>query len=466
MAPIRADIYCRLSLAVMGDTAKVDDQERICRELAARLGWDVGAVHKDNSVSAWKRDRKRPGWDAMLARIQDAQAGAIVVYHGDRLLRQPWDLELLLNLAASRGIRLASPTGTRDLGNPDDQFVLRIEAAMACRESDNISRRKKAGYEQMRVKGIVRAGGRGGRAFGFAADGITQMPAECDAIREAARRITGGEAVTAVARSFTAAGLLTTAGNPWTYATMRRMLERPRYVALMPDGTSPAAWQPVLDRAVRDMCCAVLRSRSAGYEPRASNQPRYLLSGIAECTSCGSRMWAHHNGAAQQLSYTCQHQGCPRKLARSMAALDAHVDGWMVAALNSDEFTAALTAGADPGITARIAGLEQRREEAARQLACLAAHPSLTPDMVMRAIGSFDAAIGVLRDQMRLPARRALLARHQGITRQDWQRLPLEQRRAAVAAAFRIEVLPAKRRPGFDPSAVRVTPWPVTEGED
>ena len=39
--PVRAGIYCRLSLARYGDTTKVDDQERICRQLASQLSWQL-----------------------------------------------------------------------------------------------------------------------------------------------------------------------------------------------------------------------------------------------------------------------------------------------------------------------------------------------------------------------------------------------------------------------------------------
>src|SRR5215469_6090419 len=104
-----------MSLARFGDTTKVDDQERICRSLCDQLGWPVTAVYKDNSRSAWQKNRNRPGWNAMLAAVEAGQVDAIAVYHGDRLMRHPWDLERLLDLAEVRGVKLASPTGVRDL---------------------------------------------------------------------------------------------------------------------------------------------------------------------------------------------------------------------------------------------------------------------------------------------------------------------------------------------------------------
>src|SRR5689334_4163620 len=111
----RAGIYCRISVAKVDDRTKVTDQERICRELCTRLGWHVAEVYTDNSRSAWQRNRKRPGWDRMLADVERGHITAIAVYHGDRLVRHPWDLEILLNLAETRGILLASPVGTKDL---------------------------------------------------------------------------------------------------------------------------------------------------------------------------------------------------------------------------------------------------------------------------------------------------------------------------------------------------------------
>src|SRR5262249_36805304 len=180
---IRAGVYCRLSEARTGDTTKVDDQERICRDLGGKLGWPVAEVYVDNNRSAWQRNRKRKDWERMLADVDRGHINALLIYHGDRLIRQPFDLELLLNLAEDKGGRRSSPTGGRDLSNADDRFILRIEAAMACRESDNTSRRMKMGNQRRRRAGISNSGGQGGRLFGFRTDGIAQVPHEIAIVR-------------------------------------------------------------------------------------------------------------------------------------------------------------------------------------------------------------------------------------------------------------------------------------------
>jgi hypothetical protein len=61
-----AAIYCRISRARDEDQTGVDRQERLCREVAERLGLVIapGGVFVDNNRSAWQRNRNRPGWNA------------------------------------------------------------------------------------------------------------------------------------------------------------------------------------------------------------------------------------------------------------------------------------------------------------------------------------------------------------------------------------------------------------------
>ncbi|MGW1504525.1 recombinase family protein [Streptomyces mirabilis] len=80
----RAAIYCRISHADDDDQTGVDRQERICRDTAERLNLTVPnpLVFVDNNRSAWKRNRKRPGWDALLEAVSDGQVRHILTYHG------------------------------------------------------------------------------------------------------------------------------------------------------------------------------------------------------------------------------------------------------------------------------------------------------------------------------------------------------------------------------------------------
>jgi site-specific DNA recombinase len=462
-----AGSYCRLSLASMEDTTKVDDQDVINHRTAEIRGWVIPPEHvyKDNSRSAWKRDRNRPRWDAMLQAIARGDIQAVVVYHGDRLIRQPYDLELLLNIARERGVRLASPTGERDLDNPDDQFILRIEAAQACRESDNTSRRMKNGNRRRREQGLVRRGGRGGRAFGFQTDGVTHIDAERDAIREAAHRVLAGEHVSVIARDLNERGFRTPTGGLFSHGTIKKMLLRPRYAGLMPDGENAAAWQPVHDedrdkaREIWESLTAVLEHRAAAFD-YVSNARRYLLSGIAACGSCGEPVAIRHNTrGATLLGYGCVNPACEKKVHRKAAHVDLYIEGGVLQLLADDGFIAGLTVGGDSGVAAEIAALQVRKAEAEKQLASLADHPNLKPDLLLASLASFDTRIGELRARIALSARRRLLVEHAGLSRQEWEGLPLETRRALVAASFRVTIAPTGRRgPGFDPDGVDLQP--------
>jgi site-specific DNA recombinase len=461
---VQAGIYCRLSLAATGDTTKVDDQERICRELCGRLGWEVADVYCDNNKSAWRRNRKRPRWDAMLEAVSAGQLGAIVVYHGDRLIRQPYDLELLLNLAASRGIRLAAPGGTRDLGNPDDQFILRIEAAMACRESDNISRRKKQGFERMRHEGRVRPGGRGGRTFGFEPDGITHVPAETAIVRAAAAAVLDGEAEGAVARRLAAAGVTSPAGNPMSQPTLRKMLMRPRYAGLMPDGVHRGAWEPVLGRDEWEALQPVLEGRAAVC-PRPSNAIRYLLSGIAVCGSCSAPLQIRQSrGRRSQISqkgYGCVSRECARKVHRSQPHLDRYVTAAVVARLADPELRRA-SIPASPVLAGQIQAAETLRAETEQVIESCADRPERLP-MLMRRLDSIDARLAGLRERATGNGRARLLGAHADISADQFGALPLGTRRALVAASVRVQVLASGQRgPGFDPESVQLSRVPLS----
>lgn len=459
---LRAGIYTRMSLARMDDQTKTGDQERICRGLCEQRGWDVAAVYTDNNRSAWQRDRKRPGWDAMLRDVETGRVNAIVVYHGDRLARQPWDMEKLIHLADAKGIRLASPTGTRNLDNPDDRFIIRIEAAHDCRSSDDTSRRQKARFERWRREGKVMAGGRGGRRFGFATDGVTHVPAECDAVREIARRVLAGESNGAVAADLAARGVRSPAGKLIDRSSIKRMLRNPRYAGLMPDGESAGAWEPVLDRQTWERARLAVEARAAGYArgPRAA---RWLLSGIAACGApgCGATMSIAYitSRGYRQVVYACRKRdsgGCG-KVYRNAAHLELYVSARVVHLLNDPRQPQGVLP-APPERMPEWAALEREQAETAALLADYAASAGRARVLMAR-LDSIEARMGQLREREAGDARSRLLGRYRGITLEQFGGLPLDVRRALVAASYRVTVLPAsKRGPGFRTEDVRLEP--------
>ncbi len=309
------DIYARLSRNPDGRLEKIDDQLADCRAVAERYGWGVGAEHVDNSLSAWKRGVRRPGWEALLDRLERGETAGVLVWHQDRLMRQPRDLERLLELADARGVKLASAHGSRDLSNPDDRFILRVEVAHACRSSDDSSRRIRRRFASMRQSGAM-AGGQ--RPFGFPGrDRTTKRPVpdeqvdrERIALRQASEQVAAGLPLARVVKDWNAAGLRSAAGSTWTAITLRNLLLRPRNAHRIEDDgvlVGRMDGEPPVPEETFDRLRAVFASRRRG---RVAGE-RYLASGILRCGLCGHPLSGRpHTGSyrdgEKRRQYCCQ----------------------------------------------------------------------------------------------------------------------------------------------------------------
>jgi hypothetical protein len=399
----------------------------------------------------------------MLADVDAGRISAIVVYHGDRLVRQPFDLETLINLAYGKGIKLASPTGTRDLSNDDDLFILRIEVAAQCRESAATSRRVKSLNARRRRAGLTRPGGTGGRTLCFETDGVTHRPAdrcviatreeigEVDFIREAAGRLLGGESQRSVLADLTARSLRSTAGNVIRQSAFRRTLLLPRMAGLMPDGEQEAAWEPVIDRDRWEMLRTLLDSHPAN--DWAGRGALYLLSGIAECDRCGHPMYA---GERKSSAYKCPQSGGCGNNRRDRIHLDTFVIAAVCARLQQPGGPVAATP-TTPGLAAEYETLRSSRRETEAMIADHASGPRLP--LLMGRLDSLDRRMAELRELSGGGVRAQLLAQYAGTTEPEFRALPLAVQRSLASAAFTVRVLPASRRgPGFNPDDVVLVP--------
>lgn len=484
--PKRAGLYCRLSYAPDGSEEKVDRQEGDCRELAGRLRWPVSEAHvfKDNSRSAWQRNRKRPQWDKMLAAIETGEIDAIIVYHGDRLIRQPYDLEMLIGIADSKRIRIASPSGTRNLDSPDDRFILRIEAAQACRESDNTSRRVRRTLTERADQGRTQVGGH--RPFGFGVqigvrkrvdpktgeeievpvyDTDQHVEDEAGWLVDAVDQLLAGQKQSTVVRWLNTK-CTTTAGNPWTTKTFRDLLLRPRIAGLLEHQgvLKKAAWEGIIPRDTWQDVKALYERNGETYR-YAGRERRYLLSTVAECGGCEEatmrgRPVQGKDKPRRRTTYTQYYCPVCKKVSRKTAHVDSYVEGRVLRLLGNKKFAVELRAETEngtPGLGAQIAELERRKEAKTKQLEDLADDPDLDPALAMRALASFDRKIERLRSQLAATSEQRLLQRMIGITREEWDNEPVDVRSTVVRSLYRVIILPTQRRgPGFDPESVQL----------
>jgi len=406
----------------------------------------------------------------MLSDIKAGVLDGILVYHGDRLIRQPWDLELLLQLADDRRLPLASPSGTRDLSNEDDRFILRIEAAQACKASADTSRRVKRGVEARAKNGHAGAGSN--RPFGYGVptgeEGRTGKPlydldkqnrGEARIGREAVRRFLSGQSQGGVI-AWMNTKCTTTRGNPWKANSFRAWLLSPRIAGLVEHKGQlyPAKWKGIITPEEWEDAKALLQQQSDSYG-YSGRERVYLLTGkAAECGGCAGPLYTKPAGRSGSRLYYCKNPQCPSPVSRNVRLLDEYVIGRVLRRLNEPAFTAALHSDSErPGLGAEIAALERRKAADTATLEELADHPDVNPALLLKALGSYDRKIAQLRSQMATTTKQRLLSRMAGITREQWDAEPIDVRAETVRTLFTVTVLPAtKRGPGFDPDSVRV----------
>ena len=156
---VRAGIYARISSDREGDGLGVGRQLEDCEQLAERRGWQVVDRYVDDDVSAYK-GHSRAEYARLLDDLRAHVLDGVVVWHLDRLHRQPKELEEFFEVCDAAGVRdLASVTGDTDLGSNDGRFTARILGAVARKESDDKSRRIRRKHLELAQAGQLSGGG-------------------------------------------------------------------------------------------------------------------------------------------------------------------------------------------------------------------------------------------------------------------------------------------------------------------
>lgn len=119
--PLTFDAYCRISKDERGQLEGVARQLRDILEYVVRQQLPLGQVWIDNSLSAWslKAASKRVGWQRLMQRIEDQAVDGVVIFYLDRMLRQPRDVEALIQAAdRNDGLMVRGTSGSYDLAVP------------------------------------------------------------------------------------------------------------------------------------------------------------------------------------------------------------------------------------------------------------------------------------------------------------------------------------------------------------
>jgi len=463
--PKNAAIYVRISSDQLGLGLGVERQLKDCERLALDLGWRVAEVYGDNDVSA-SNGRSRPQYLRMVDDIASGARDGVLVYHQDRLHRDPLEFEHFRTVLEGRGTPLRFVAGLSGLadGDGDGLLALRIMSAVAANETATKKRRVRRKMRANAEAGLPHGGPN--RPFGFEDDKITHRPDEVAVIRECVSRVIGGESLRSIAASLTTEGVTTSAGKPWQSTNLRVMLRNPRIAGLREhkgEIVGPGVWDPVITMEQREQVLRALdaRSSSGRRAPR-----RYLLSGLLRCGKCGECLYSSARRTTRR--YVCQagpdHGGCGG-LTVVADPVEELIHKAVLIRLDSPEMADVLAGRT--AADARTAGLiEQLAADRAQleELAAVYADRQITVKEWMAARNPIEARIRGLEQQIARASDSAELASlvgHGNALNQSWSELNLDRQVAIVRAVLDHAVIhPSGGGRRFDPNRVQAL-WVV-----
>lgn len=358
-------IYSRISDARDGDTAGVDRQQRLARELIEARGLAGTVVaYTDSNRSAMTGPR--PAYRRLLADLRAGRISAVVVYSPDRLYRRLSSLEELLTALGDVPVFAVQSSDLR-LDTADGRMIARILGAAAQREAEKLGERVSARAAERAAEG----GWNGGvRRLGYNSDATALIDSEAEHIRAGYEFIAAGGSLNGLVKRWHAAGLRGPLGGRLEVMQVKDCLLRPMNAGLSSykgqilaaPSLAPAIVEPALWWKVHGILTDPARA------PRRGPQVNTLLSGIAVCGPCGEplRGYVRNTRGVRTPAYRCKANMC---VSRQRAGLDELVSTLAVTFLSehADELRAhwaARGAAPDP-----VTG---ERERIARDLATLA----------------------------------------------------------------------------------------------
>jgi len=485
--PKRAILYCRISDS--DTTEGVDDQERRLREFASTvLRWGVFTVLIENDTSAFKRRKVtlpdgsnemrvvRPEFRKALDWLKAGTADGFVALDLDRALRDPRDLEDLIDIVERYRIPVRSITGSLRLDNDADITMARVMTAIANKSSRDTARRVAAKRETMAREGKW-AGGP--RSFGWNADGVTLRPSETKWIATWAYAFLRDPDTTLseLAREANDAGIPTVTGAQWRVNTLTSILRRPAIAGRMVyqgEDVGKAPWEPIIP--VEVWTAIVEKLNDEDRKTTTGPTPKYLGSGEYLCGRCadGTPMKIIHKAknkmrrGSDPRSYRCRDHA---HLSRSQIKLDEYIEEVILARLMRDD-ARSLLKPASPDVD-----VDQLRAQAAALRENLAGMAR-------------DRALGELSRSEHLEGSRVVKARLAALDEEiqssvvespllpfieaedviaEWDAAPLSVRRTVLRALMTVTVHPSKGLPRgdsfFNRSAIEIR-WVGRDGSE
>ncbi len=313
---MKAIIYTRVSSKDQAEYGhSLDSQERICKDYARRLGYEVIRVFVEEGESAKTTDRTQLKKLLDFISKHHREVNAIIVYKLDRLARNMIDYTGLLSSFSKLGIDVKSATENID-DSPAGKLTKNMIAAIAQFDNDVRSERTRTGMRQ-----TVQQEGRW----------VWRAPLGYKHMRDDNKKPlivpTDDSAFVIEAFELFATGLHTQRGivahlKSKGYEKMKtnllnRILRNPLYCGLI-----KVSWLPDYIKGIHKAIISeelfhkvqfLLEGRRPMITPKVRNNPHFPLRNFIRCPKCGGKLtagWSTGHKGTRHPYYHCRKGEC------------------------------------------------------------------------------------------------------------------------------------------------------------
>ncbi|WP_139279758.1 recombinase family protein [Rhodococcoides yunnanense] len=473
---MRAVIYARVSQDRDGKGRSPDEQINALKRVADSEGWEHGPIIRDDGIGASRYSGKaRPGYAQLTDTLRADDV--LMVWEQSRLSRQVGEIADLLKLCRERGVKLYDGTSVIDPDNPEHEYQTTLSAAASALE---------AGRTSKRVIRNARARAESGKPHGdlgfgyrrvFDTDGSKRYALDepqAALIRKAVSDIlTAGKSITRIVKEWNNSGVARPTrknhADEWQHIVVKQTLLRPALAGIRvyrgePTDT-PGDWPAIITHDEHLQLKAILTDpeRYVAHGPA----PTRLLTGIATCGKvleggnvCGRSMRWANQGVTEKLTaprhpqYRCPLNHVSRRAdkvdERTREIMRYLVDKWrareLLATPEPDETVALARIELDRLNTDLLQAAKEEGAGQRTRAEYLAFRDGIMPRIERQKTIIESSAVDPILYALPWDATTTIAD------------ADIDQQRAFIRAALRVEILPTGRGARvFDPRSIRYT---------
>ena len=297
-------IYRRVSSDIQekdGDSLSTQLKEGTAK--AKSLGMNVKDWNEGAVSSASEDITKRPQLLRLLNEIDEGKVKQLYAFHTDRLSRNEDSWHLIRTKVKENGVILHTNSGTLDLNSPQDNFIAKIMGAHAQYENEIRRIRSVLGKENR-----VRNGGYTGGIPNFGYQSVDKKYAvhkeNAKWVKKIYRLFASGKSVKDIATILESNNVTPPRSDRWNLQSLENILKNRIYVGEHHWKGIVVRTPQIIEHSLFDRVQKIRGARSKVYQTPNSNY-FYLLGGLLECGSCGSRMWGFTHKCRDSRLYVC-----------------------------------------------------------------------------------------------------------------------------------------------------------------